>query len=245
VADLLEVAFDLQNKARSRGLEIKLLGGLAIRASCPVWSDVAPLLGRQRSEDIDFIAASKQKRALQDMFVGEGYKLDESVRYSQEYDLKRFILSAVDKPKIDVFFDEIEMAHTLDLSSRISGTSSTVSIIDLFLSKVQIHEITHNDLVDLTVLLLDNDPLSSGDDRTYFSRMMSSDWGFHYTVQRNVEAIATTIEVADLTVDQRRVVSDRLALLSEAMDEAPRTIGWKLRSRIGTRMQWYQDVSEA
>ena len=44
--------------------------------------------------------------------------------------------------------------------------------------------------------------------------------------------------------DQRGVVSDRIAALLVAIEAAPKTIGWKMRSKIGTRSRWYQEVSE-
>ena len=38
--------------------------------------------------------------------------------------------------------------------------------------------------------------------------------------------------------------SDRINALLEAIETAPKTLGWKMRSKIGTRSRWYQEVSE-
>jgi len=40
------------------------------------------------------------------------------------------------------------------------------------------------------------------------------------------------------------VLHDRIAKLLQAIESAPKTLGWKMRSKIGTRSRWYQEVSE-
>jgi hypothetical protein len=51
-------------------------------------------------------------------------------------------------------------------------------------------------------------------------------------------------EFPSIREDQRGVVSGRIAALLDAIEAAPKTIGWKMRSKIGTRSRWYQEVSE-
>jgi hypothetical protein len=40
------------------------------------------------------------------------------------------------------------------------------------------------------------------------------------------------------------VVRSRIDELLKVIDEAPKTLAWKMRAKIGTRRIWYQEVSE-
>jgi uncharacterized protein len=51
-------------------------------------------------------------------------------------------------------------------------------------------------------------------------------------------------EFSSIREEQRGVIHDRITKLLEAIEAAPKTIGWKMRSKIGTRSRWYQEVSE-
>ena len=39
-------------------------------------------------------------------------------------------------------------------------------------------------------------------------------------------------------------IKARLATLQAAMDAAPKTLGWRLRARVGKRVPWYEEVEE-
>jgi hypothetical protein len=36
------------------------------------------------------------------------------------------------------------------------------------------------------------------------------------------------------------LVRSRVGSISEAIERAPKSLGWKVRSRVGRRMQWYE-----
>jgi hypothetical protein len=39
-------------------------------------------------------------------------------------------------------------------------------------------------------------------------------------------------------------VTAQIGLLRQAIDEAPKTRGWRMRSRVGERVRWYQTPEE-
>ena len=39
-------------------------------------------------------------------------------------------------------------------------------------------------------------------------------------------------------------VRDRLTQLRETIDSTPKTRRWKMRAKVGTRVQWYEEVEE-
>jgi hypothetical protein len=74
---------------------------------------------------------------------------------------------------------------------------------------------------------------------------MRQDWGFYYTFTTNLKRVPEHLsEFPSIREDQRDVLHDRIMRLLDAIEAAPKTLGWKMRSKIGTRSRWYQEVSE-
>ena len=57
--------------------------------------------------------------------------------------------------------DELVMAHTLSYRDRLELSAPTLPVTDLLLSKLQVHEMTANDLIDMTILLLEHETSDS------------------------------------------------------------------------------------
>jgi len=47
-----------------------------------------------------------------------------------------------------------------------------------------------------------------------------------------------------LSDDDRDVVHQRLKDLRSRIDATPKSMRWKLRSKVGDRVKWYKDVEE-
>jgi hypothetical protein len=144
--------------------------------------------------------------------------------------------------------DDLVMAHTVPFGKRLELDDPTISVTDLLLSKLQIHEITENDLIDTVVLLADHD-LGPGDreriDDGYVASLMSKDWGFWYTTQGNLEKLQEAVARYDaLPSETGAAVGDRLVRLKTRIDDTPKGGKWKLRARVGTRARWYEEVAE-
>ena len=75
--------------------------------------------------------------------------------------------------------------------------------------------------------------------------MMRQDWGFYYTFTTNLKRVPEYLsEFSSIRDDQRNVIQGRIDGLLAAIEAAPKTLAWKMRSKIGTRSRWYQEVSE-
>jgi hypothetical protein len=162
---VLAEADELMGIAAQRSLTIRLAGSLAIRARCPVRSPLLREMGRRPYRDIDLIAYSKQKREIAAMLEERGYILDPDIRMAQEFGIKRFVYeNHANGLKVDVFFDELVMAHTIQFNGRLGLHDQTVDLTDLLLTKLQIHEFTENDLIDSIVLLAEHEVGRAGTD---------------------------------------------------------------------------------
>jgi hypothetical protein len=251
--DLPRMVVASDRRIRAAALEanvtLRLTGSLAVWERCPSYASLLGLLGRRQYRDLDYFAYSSQTKALEAVFNRLGYVLDPTIRQSQEFGVKRYIYHDRDTSlKIDIFLDELVMAHNVDLKGRLELHPDTLSIVDLLLSKLQIHEITENDLIDLVVLFAEYDPMQQHEARSDAQRLvrvLADDWGFYHTALGNL----TKIEVAfgryhALPSGVRDLVGHRVENLRTRLEAAPKSTRWKLRARVGERFRWYNDVDE-
>ena len=238
----------LMRLAAERSLTVRLTGSLAIRAHCPVHAPLLTALGRRPYRDIDLMAYSKQKRGIAALFEERGYVLDPAIRQAQEFGIKRFVYEHPGNGlKADVFLDELVMAHTVEFQGRLELDTPTITVTDLLLSKLQIHEFTANDLIDCIVLLAEHDLGTANEaiNSDYIAGIMRKDWGFYYTTRENLKKIAESLAgYPALPADDAGSVRDRVGRLDDAIERAPKTQRWKLRARVGSRVKWYEDVED-
>jgi len=244
-----EEADQLLRAAEEQRLVLRLTGSLAVRAHCAGSVDVLDALGRRPARDIDFMGVWKQQRDVSRMFETRGYLADPDIKQAQEFGVKRLIYQHPDTTiKTDVFMDDLVMAHVVPFGGRLELDAPTISVTDLLLSKLQIHEITENDLLDGIVILGDHD-VGGGDreaiDAAYIASIMSKDWGFWYTTLENLEKIESAIDrYPAIPAPMAESVKARVAAVRSQIDEAPKTTKWKIRARMGTRVRWYEEVAE-
>jgi hypothetical protein len=250
---VLAEADELMRAAADRSLTVRLAGSIAVRTHSPAQAHLLTALGRRPYRDIDLMAYTKQKREIAALFETRGYVLDADIRLAQEWGVKRFVYEHPESHvKVDVFFDELEMAHTIDFAGRLELDSPTITVTDLLLTKLQIHEFTSNDLIDSIVLLAEHEVGPAGKDtvkdtidRDYIADIMRKDWGFYYTTQANLARIIDSLaDYAALPAGTAQVVRDRAAGLRDAIERAPKTQRWKLRARVGDRVKWYEHVED-
>lgn len=249
VPALRDEAVRLCRRASDRKLDLRITGSLAILLHCSAHAGLLETLGRRPLRDIDLMAYTKDHAAIEALFAEEGWTLDPIIRWSREWGVKRLIYVSRDgRFKVDVFLDQLVMSHTVDLIHRLELDDPTIPVVDLLLSKLQIHEITQNDLVDVVALLAEHE-LGDGRpdtiDRAYLLRVLRDDWGFWYTARANLERVEAALDsFAGLPPDVQWVVRGRIEEILRAIDAEPKTRRWRLRSAVGTRLAWYQDVDE-
>jgi hypothetical protein len=212
------------------------VGGAAVNLHCSS-ARQAPL--KRKYGDLDFVASSKQRQAVQKLFESLGYQGDR--RFNTLNGHQRLLyLDEVNGRQIDVFIDRMKMCHVIELASRLGHDGPTLTPADLLLSKLQVYEVNMKDLVDTTALLLDH-PIADHDEDAingaYLARLTADDWGLHRTLQLNSGRVRDAAR--ELDVDAGRV-SQRLDELWAGIDAQPKSLKWKLRARVGDRVSWYE-----
>jgi hypothetical protein len=136
------------------------------------------------------------------------------------------------------------------LRDRLGLDKPTICTTDLLLEKMQIVEINLKDFKDTIVLMLEHplshqQPGAKAIDTAYIVDMMRQDWGFYYTFTTNLKRVPEFFtEFPSIGPKEHGVIRDRIEALLNAIETAPKTLGWKMRAKIGTRSRWYQEVSD-
>lgn len=235
----------LINKADGLGVRLRVLGSMAFRFHCPKYVDYLDAMHRELT-DIDFAASSEDRRALRAFFEGLGYIEDRDVLVALEG--ARYCYKHPENGLgIDVFFDRLDYCHPVELGDRLHLDSPTISLADLVLEKIQIVEINEKDIKDLIVCFLEHEvgakdrELIDGD---YIASVLSRDWGFNYTANANLLKVKGFLAKYDVLSDEEcQLVAARINALLTKMEEAPKSMRWKARARIGTKARWYKEVS--
>jgi hypothetical protein len=240
-------AHALHGAAWSDGIPLRLIGSIAVRYRCPQHAYLMSVLGRREPRDVDLVTYSLHEKPVEALFVGRGYVLDPTVRHSREWGIKRLIFANPNTGiKVDVFLDELVMAHTIDFKGRLEMDAPTVTLADLLLSKLQIHEITENDLIDMAVVLAEHEPAEDGDlDQGRVVSILVDDWGFQHTAEENLAKLHDAMgRWPGLPAQVRARVEERIWQLEHALETNAKSRRWKLRARLGERLRWYEDVGE-
>jgi len=256
--DPLEESLRIVRVAGERGLIVRLIGGMAIRAHSPAW----PARTRRREADLDFVTTSKDRAAVYKLLEREGYKADK--RHNALFGQRQayFVDEARRRP-VDVLVDRLEMCHVLEFGNRLALSRPTLPLADLLLTKLQIVKINRKDVLDALALLAehpladdDGDPDSDeGLGAINVRRIVgitSGDWGWWRTVTGNLDVLGTflisDLQEGDLALEPDRPVRfdpvTQIGTLRAAIAAAPKTSRWRMRATVGERVRWYSEPEE-
>jgi len=245
---LPDIAAELQRiieQAQQHGIRLRVIGGLAVRLHCPSASHRSL---ERTYPDIDLVTDKASAKKLAELLPSLGYTPNKSFN-TLSGDRRQLYYDERHGRQIDVFIGDFEMCHKLPLSGRLEVEPFSVPLAELFLSKAQIVQLNRKDVLDLVALLLDH-PVAAGDDETInrerIAELCARDWGLYTTVTNTLRVLSDLLGRGEVQLEegQRQLVEQRIATLHAALEAAPKTSGWKLRARLGTRVRWYQEVEE-
>jgi hypothetical protein len=123
----------------------------------------------------------------------------------------------------------------------------TLDVADLLLSKLQIVELNAKDVHDI-VHLLSAYEVKSGDEVATIGldrigEIVRQDWGWWRTLTANLDKVVALAdgEQKDLLPEARKFdPAEQARALRRHADEVPKTMKWKIRAKVGERVQWYE-----
>ncbi|HEY8168454.1 MAG TPA: hypothetical protein VIF84_07060 [Candidatus Limnocylindrales bacterium] len=236
----------IEAAAAAAGATVRVLGSIGVAMHCPDAAVLLPAFDRTYA-DIDLAGYRSQTKALFAALAGLGYREDRDVYITSE-GARSIYEDPARHLHLDVFYDRLEFCHVIPLDGRLEADAQTIPLAELLLSKLQIVKINTKDLVDAVLLLLDH-PLGSDDagviDADRIAALCADDWGLWRTTTINLDKVSTSAAgYPQLHADQRVRVQVAVDALKARLDREPKTLGWRMRARIGERRQWWTDVDE-
>jgi hypothetical protein len=228
------------------GVLLRVIGSLAFQMHCPEYGFLQAAMGRAYT-DIDFAAYRGQTREIKALMAELGYTENREVFIVSEGERSIF-----DRPEVglhvDVFYDKLDFCHTIYWEGRLEVDHPSIPLAEMLLEKMQIVQINEKDIIDTIMLLLEH-PFGEGDSETInierISRICGTDWGFWRTTSMNLEKVRVLAQgYEQLTGEQKEHVASQVKFALDHMEKEPKSLAWKLRSRVGDRVKWYKEVDE-
>jgi hypothetical protein len=239
--DTYEAALQAVEAANQDDVPLKLIGGQAVRYLTP---DFPP---RVRSgQDMDFASVSTAKKPVMDLLGELGFEGDK--RFNTMHGHRQmYFVSPASGTAVDVIMDQLQMCHVLEFKDRISRMPFTLDVTDLLLSKLQVVEQNEKDVQDIVYLLAayevrdGDEPGTIGMGR--IGKIVGEDWGWWRTTTGNLDRVIELVrgELARLVPSNAAYdPAEQAAALRGHADSVPKSLRWKIRSRVGERVQWYE-----
>lgn len=261
-AIIIEEARRIVEEGSRQNILLRILGAVAVAIHSTGAERVSEKLQRlgdekQRFSDIDLIACSKQRyevrRLLEDQL---GYRADASTLAL--YGKSRLIYFRPNQLfHIDVFFDKLEFSHDVVFcaksgESRLSLDSPTISLADIILEKMQIHEINEKDVKDAIVLLrahrIGREENAEVIDAKYIARVLAGDWGFWYDATSNLDKVKKSargyVSGGLLTSEEGEDVTKKVDEIMSCIEQEEKSKEWRKREKKGTKKAWWCAVEE-
>lgn len=246
--EMIDKAVQIVGMGKDRGITMRVLGATAFVIHCPKYRSFHDTLGRKLT-DIDFAAYRKQWKQIREVFVKDlGWK--EPAAYMMAV-ASRLVFFDPENENLhsDIFFDKLEFCHDIPFQGRLEADYPTLPLAELLLEKLQIVKINEKDVVDVIMLIREHD-IGSSDKETInadrIAKLFSEEWGFYYTGTTNLKRVRDEFlsGYSALSGEDRKNVIDKINYLLESVENQPKSISWKMRSKVGTSRKWYRDAIE-
>lgn len=252
-AAYLREAEAIIDAAEQQGVQLRLLGAIAVIKHCPQFIWLHEATNRELT-DIDYMAYSKQQKEIRALLTGMGYAVKGGGGGGVTMDVWSSREIYVDpegaRHSVDIFYDKLDFCHPIEFKGRLQLDSPTIPLSDILLEKLQIVEINEKDLKDLMVLFLEH-PIATESgtteqiDSDYIVGLLAKDWGFYHTVNMNLDRVLQFLPTYEaFEPEHQETIKRRIAELRELIEAKPKSMKWKMRARVGTKQKWYRDVGE-
>lgn len=243
--NIVEEANRLLEEAQNEHLNLRLIGGLAVKMHSPTMERSN---FRREYPDIDFVAHRSDGPRLRPFFAEMGYLPDRAFN-NLNGGRRQIYHDPHNGRHIDIFVGDFEMCHRLPLRDRLALHPVTVPLAELFLSKTQIVQLNRKDALDLISLLLDNEVVGDDESQINLERvalLCARDWGLFTTTVLNLGRLEKILREEDLGLnpEQTARVLGRIGKIRAGLSTVSKPLTWKARNRLGTRVRWYTEVEE-
>lgn len=230
--------------ADANQIRLRAFGGLAIYAH----SLKDTRFFHRDSPDVDFVVPERDRHKLEQFFQQMGYAPNKQFNLLNGSH-RQIYYDESSGHRIDILVGDFEMCHKLPMNGRLRIDPVTIPLAELFLSKAQIVELNRKDAFDMISLLLNNDFGDEKQGKIGLERIASlcaEDWGLYKTTSINLQRVEDLLlaEGLGLTDEERELVLSRVRRIAAILESTPKSMAWKARNLVGTRVRWYAEVEE-
>lgn len=237
LADVVAEGERLLGLATDEGVQLRLLGGVAVRLKAPE----LPAALQRAYKDIDFATTKKSAGGADRLLKDAGYEPHVSFNAMHARERGLYFDEANDR-QVDLFIHSFRMCHEIPLGDRLGVEAGTVPLAELLLTKLQIIELNEKDIRD-TVLLFHGHPIADRDDGAVngaqIAALCAADWGLWRTITANLERCRGHVGDYDLPAADSERIAQRFDEVLERIEAEPKSRGWRLRAKVGERKRWY------
>src|SRR6266545_6082794 len=242
LAELVSEMNRLIVAADASQIHLRAFGGLAIYTH----SQTNPRFFHRDSPDVDFVVSRSDRHKLESFFQQMGYSPNKQFNLLNGSH-RQIYYDETAGHRIDILVGDFEMCHKLPMDDRLQIDPVTIPLAELFLSKAQIVELNRKDAFDLISLLLNNDLGSEKNGKIDVERiawLCANDWGLYKTTSINLKRVEELLSSHELELadEERELVISRVRKIASALGSVPKSVGWRMRDLIGTRLRWYAEV---
>jgi hypothetical protein len=239
LAEIMEVARAVVDKAEQAKVLVRLIGGVAIAMHAA--DDLEHAL-RRTPDDIDVVAHKSARSKLDGVFARAGFAPDR--RFNALNGAERRVYYSDLGVKADVFVGAFRMCHVIPIDGkRLALDHPTAPLAELLMTKAQVVRLTRKDTTDLIAIMRDHDVGDHDDgviNAAWIAELCARDWGLWRTVSETLRRVTVLVHDVDVDHRVRERVGSRVEHVLAAIDRAPKSQKWKMRNRIGDRMTWYE-----
>ena len=146
-------------------------------------------------------------------------------------------------------FDRLDFCHVIPWSEqRLQADAPTLPLAELQLEKMQIVKLNEKDVIDTVMLLLEHELGDTDAETVLLSRVAElccADWGLWRTTTMNLHKVRQLgCSYSQLAASDWEILAARVELLLAYLDSAPKSLGWRIPSKLGDQVKWYKDVDE-
>jgi len=235
-ANGLEAAVQIIDMAESRGVRLRLLGGLAFKSLCPSANDSHYF---RENKDIDLMGKREDTKDIMKTMETLGYK-PRDVFNKLNMGQRLIYYDLGNRRRVDIFLDEFVMCHRFNFKESILAGTYTLPVTQLVMTKLQVVEKTDKEYLDLLAVFRDFPvtEVGGGIRGDEIADLCSKDWGMYTTFRKSLEATSARAQILD--AGERDRIVPRIRALLGMMESRPKSLSWKMRARIGEKARWYE-----
>ncbi len=238
--NICNTAKNVVDEAKNLDITSRLYGGCAVWLNNYEFKNLLSQKGRVL-KDIDLFSYSTEKERLKNLLIKIGYEPAVQSPVSSFY-MNVFYKNDL---KLEVVYDSLRYCHDIEINKYDFRDQYTLNLSDLLLSKLQIVQLSETDIYDLWVLLFRLFKMEKQEQKKEIQSLisvLSINWEFYYTVKMNINKLMDK-KSSEIFIIKYAEMNYFLKNLENEIEQCTKSLAWKLRSIVGTKLKWYKEIN--